>query len=105
MGSGYKHKLSFILIMTVVFLVSCSGDSTPSDPSIPSLIAPANNEPCLDGTSVNDSQSSVNFSWTVATDAVTYDVEVEQLLLNTKSTYPATTNSLDITLNKAVPYR
>jgi fibronectin type 3 domain-containing protein len=105
MGSRHNHKRSFIITMTVVFLASCSGDSTPSDPSIPTLLAPANNEPCLDGSSVNDSQSSVNFSWTQATDAVTYDVEVEQLLLNTKSTYPATTNSLDVTLNKAVPYR
>ena len=105
MGSGSIHKLIFILSTMVIFLVSCSGETTPSDPSIPSLIAPANNEPCLDGVSINDSQSTVNFSWSAATDAVTYDVEVEQLLLNTKQSYSATTNQLDITLNKAVPYR
>ena len=106
MGSRNNHKLSFILLAaTVVFIASCSADATPSDPSIPSLIAPANNEPCLDGVSINDSQSTVSFSWTAATDAVTYDVEVEQLLLNTKQSFSATTNDLDITLNKAVPYR
>ena len=105
MGSGSIHKLIFILSTMVIFLVSCSGETTPSDPSIPSLIAPANNEPCLDGVSINDSQSTVSFSWSAATDAVTYDVEVEQLLLNTKQSYSATTNELDITLNKAVPYR
>ena len=105
MGSGSIHKLIFILSTMVIFLVSCSGETTPSDPSIPSLLAPANNEPCLDGVSINDSQSTVNFSWSAATDAVTYDVEVEQLLLNTKQSYSATTNQLDITLNKAVPYR
>ena len=105
MGSGSIHKLIFILSTMVIFLVSCSGETTPSDPSIPSLLAPANNEPCLDGVSINDSQSTVSFSWSAATDAVTYDVEVEQLLLNTKQSYSATTNELDITLNKAVPYR
>ena len=105
MGSGSIHKLIFILSTMVIFLVSCSGETTPSDPSIPSLLAPANNEPCLDGVSINDSQSTVSFSWSAATDAVTYDVEVEQLLLNTKQSYSATTNQLDITLNKAVPYR
>ena len=105
MGSGSIHKLIFILSTMVIFLVSCSGETIPSDPSIPSLLAPANNEPCLDGVSINDSQSTVSFSWSAATDAVTYDVEVEQLLLNTKQSYSATTNQLDITLNKAVPYR
>lgn len=105
MGSKDNHKRSFINLLIAILLVSCSGESTPSDPSAPSLIAPANNEPCLDGESINDSQSSVTFSWTAATDAVSYDVEVEELLVNTKNTYSAATNNLDITLNKALPYR
>ena len=69
-----------VLIYTMIN-ISCSGEKTPSDPSVPVLIAPADNEPCLDGESINDSQSSVNFSWTVSDNAVSYDVEIENLLL------------------------
>ena len=94
----------FVLINTMIF-VSCSDEKTPSDPTVPVLIAPANNEPCLDGESLNDSQSSVNFSWTVSDNAVSYDVEVENLLINSKTNYPSTTNSLDVALNKSIPYR
>lgn len=103
MRSESKSRLIFILSTVAVCLVSCT--KSPSDPSVPTLIAPANNEPCLDGESINDSQSTVTFSWTAASDATAYDVEVEQLLLGTKQTYVASTNELGITLNKAVPYR
>jgi hypothetical protein len=47
----------------ILLLSSCAKDPIPVEPGVASLISPANNETCLDGTSLNDTQSNVSFSW------------------------------------------
>ena len=56
------QTLSVLLTFTLV-LWSCSSTPAPLDPSTPSLSFPINEETCLEGTSINDSQSSLEFRW------------------------------------------
>jgi len=88
-----------------IFLLSrCAPEEPiPVEPGIATLIAPANNETCLDGTSLNDTQSNVNFTWNTASDAQSYEVVVTNLLTQSVQTFATSTNQTTIALTKAEP--
>ena len=67
--------------MSLIVLIqfNCSNDSGPKDPLAPNLIFPNNNEACFDGTIVNDTQSSVDFQWSLSDNSVSYEVVVNNL--------------------------
>ena len=88
----------------ILLLSSCAKDPIPVEPGVASLISPANNETCLDGTSLNDTQSNVSFSWSAASDALSYEVIISNLLTQTSQTYTAPSNQITIALTKAEPY-
>ena len=64
-----KTILPIVSLCLLAINLSCSKESaTPStpevvilDPGTPNLSFPANNEPCLESTAVNDVQSTVTF--------------------------------------------
>ena len=58
----------------------------------------------MDGTSLNDTQSNVSFSWSTATDAVSYEVVVTNLLTQSSQTYTTPSNQTTIALTKAEPF-
>ena len=68
------------------------------------LLSPANDQTCLDGSSINDTQSNVDFSWSAATDALSYEVVVTNLLAQSTQTFTSSTNQTTIALTKAEPY-
>ena len=89
----------------ILLLSSCAQeDPIPIEPGVASLISPANNETCLDGTSLNDTQSNVSFSWSAASDALSYEVVISNLLTQSSQTYTAPSNQITIALTKAEPY-
>ena len=89
----------------ILLLISCAQeDPIPIEPGVASLISPANNETCLDGTSLNDTQSNVSFSWSAASDALSYEVIISNLLTQSSQTYTAPSNQITIALTKAEPY-
>ena len=88
----------------ILLLSSCAKDPIPEEPGVASLISPANNETCLDGTSLNDTQSNVSFSWSAASDALSYEVIISNLLTQSSQTYTASSNQTTIALTKAEPY-
>ena len=92
---------SLILLMN-----SCTPEEpfVPINPSAPTLISPANDETCLDGTSINDSQSNVDFRWSSAANALSYELVVTNLLTQSSQTYPAISNQTTVALTKAEPY-
>ena len=72
----------------ILLLSSCAPeDPIPVEPGVASLISPANNETCLDGTSLNDTQSNVSFSWSTASDALSYEVIISNLLTQTSQNF------------------
>jgi hypothetical protein len=89
----------------ILLLISCAQeDPIPIEPGVASLISPANNETCLDGTSLNDTQSNVSLSWSAASDALSYEVVISNLLTQSSQTYTAPSNQITIALTKAEPY-
>ena len=96
-----------LLFGTLILLVnSCTPEEpvVPINPSAPTLISPANDETCLNGTSINDSQSNVDFRWSLAANALSYELVVTNLLTQSSQTYPATSNQTTVALTKAEPY-
>jgi len=88
----------------ILLLSSCAKDPIPVEPGVATLLSPANDETCLDGTSLNDTQSNVDFSWSTATDAVSYEVVVTNLLTQSSQTFTAVSNQTTLALTKAEPY-
>ena len=100
-------KRIVLLFGSLILLVnSCTTEEpvVPINPSAPTLISPANDETCLNGTSINDSQSNVDFRWSSAANAVSYELVVTNLLTQSSQTYPATSNQTTVALTKAEPY-
>jgi hypothetical protein len=98
---NYKHFTGFILVL---LLVHCQKTELPADPGIANLISPEDKETCLDGVSVNDTQSNVTFEWSTATGALSYELEIANLLTQNTQIYSSDTNELSIALSKAEPY-
>ena len=98
---NYKHFTSFILVL---LLVHCQKTELPADPGIANLISPVDKETCLDGVSINDTQSNVNFVWGTATGALSYELEIANLLTQSTQVFTSDTNELSIALSKAEPY-
>jgi hypothetical protein len=97
-------KNVFLIGGFILLLSSCAKDPIPVEPGVATLLSPANDETCLDGTSLNDIQSNVSFSWSTATDAVSYEVVVTNLLTQSSQTYTTPSNQTTIALTKAEPY-
>tara|TARA_B100001057_G_scaffold293808_1_gene293886 strand:+ start:44 stop:739 length:696 start_codon:yes stop_codon:yes gene_type:complete len=96
-----------LLLFGCLFLIinSCSEeDPPPVNPGIATLISPINQETCFDGVSINDTQSNVEFSWSAASDAISYEILVSNLLTQSTQTYTANTNKTTVALTKAEPY-
>ena len=98
---GIKY-FSWILIGLV--LLDCSSEPVIVDPQIASLIAPLDDQTCLDGASINDSQSNVDFQWGASQDALSYELVISNLMMQSSQTYSTTDNSITIALTKAEPY-
>ena len=99
-----KYIIYIVLSLIVLVQTNCSNDSGPKDPLAPNLISPNNNEACFDGTLVNDTQSSVDFQWSISENAIGYEVIVNNLANQTSQVYGSGTNQLNITLTNAEPY-
>ena len=98
---NYKYFTGFILVL---LLVHCQKTELPADPGVASLISPVDKQTCLDGVSINDTQSNVNFVWGTATDALSYELEIANLLTQSTQLYSSDTNEISIALSKAEPY-
>ena len=96
-----------ILLLTglIVLLNSCTPEEPiPLNPSAPNLISPANEETCLDGISINDSQSNVEFRWSSAANTISYELVVTNLLTQSSQIFPSTSNQTTVALSKSEPY-
>src|SRR5690554_4018925 len=91
-------------------LLGCGGnDDGPMEPiGIPPtaaiLSAPAKDEVCLNGKSINDTQSEVEFKWEVSSNTDSYNLVVKNLITDRTSTYTTTAQTQNVTLNKGEPY-
>jgi hypothetical protein len=99
-------KIILLFAGLIVLLNSCTSEEPiPVNPSAPNLISPANEETCLDGISINDNQSNVEFRWSSAANAMSYELVVTNLLSQSSQTYPTSSNQSTIALSKSEPYK
>lgn len=90
--------------LTLLLIRCAQEDPAPVNPGVAILLSPVNNETCLDGVSINNTQSNVNFSWSAALEALSYEVVVLNLLTQSTQTYTSSSNQTTIALTKAEPY-
>ena len=115
----------FLYILSFVLIISCSaeddgGTSTPPPttqqptptptPQVPApgksgLSAPENNEICYEGEEVDDTNSSVTFSWEASSDTDSYDLQITNQETNqTQTESGITSTSKAVTLATDVSY-
>jgi hypothetical protein len=115
----------FLYILSFVLIISCSaeddgGTSTPPPttqqptptptPQVPApgksgLSAPENNEVCYEGEEVDDTNSSVTFSWEASSDTDSYDLQITNQETNqTQTESGITSTSKAVTLATDVSY-
>ena len=81
------------------------GPTPPTPPSAATLTAPANNKVCETGTSISDTQSNVDFSWSASANTNTYDLKITNLNTNQITNKTGlTTTSTTVALAKGNPY-
>ena len=105
-------KTILLLAISIITFTSCSkeggGTETPEvvilPPTAAILTFPANNEPCLETNSVNDTQSSVTFRWNAGQNVSSYDIRVINLSNSSSNLYNSTTNDKVLTLEHDEPY-
>lgn len=105
--------MNFRIIYSVAFvsllLISCGGgsgseDVAPTPPAKASLIFPEENSECNEGTKISDTQSSVNFDWSDAQNATSYEITIKNLTTGISSKHTSNTSTKAITINRATPY-
>lgn len=98
-----------ILLLSILFIFSCgSGDDDSTQPLPPEaalLTAPENNKVCETGTSISDSKSNVDFSWSASANTTTYDLKITNLSTNEVSNQSGVTETTTtVELSKGTAY-
>ena len=71
---------NYFCLMILTLSISCSKDPAEvSNPTSFELIAPANNETCLEGSIINDNQKEIVFQWGGSTNGTSYSLEIINL--------------------------
>ncbi|AYL95748.1 hypothetical protein HYN43_010800 [Mucilaginibacter celer] len=97
-------------ILLAVFLFACGkgGDKlkpvSPPEPSKANLIFPSENALCTSGTVVSDKETTINFSWSAAANADSYEVLLKNLLTGVTAKQTAQSNQLALTVLRNTPY-
>ena len=105
-------------VFVSLFIISCGGGGdggsddvitppvqTINPPSVATLNSPANNKVCEEGTSLSETESSVNFKWTAGNNTDSYDLRITNLNSNQVINQTNITSANNaVTLNKGTPY-
>jgi hypothetical protein len=102
-------SLYYTILLALIFLTSCGGESNPEpdpiqNPSASTLIFPENNKECTEGSVLSELQSSVNFQWSASENTDSYSITVTNLNTNSSSTTTSSTTEKTITLQRGTPY-
>ena len=105
-----------VLFWILAFSVSCGGssdgggddpDPEPIPVAVPSsatLVFPEDDSECNEGDIISDTQSRVRFQWNASQNTDSYQVNLTNLNTNSTALTNSTTNEVEITLLRGVPY-
>ncbi|GAB1855366.1 hypothetical protein MHTCC0001_02000 [Flavobacteriaceae bacterium MHTCC 0001] len=89
-------------------LISCGGSDGGGEevqnPEKSILTFPNNNEECTAGVVTSNSSAKLTFEWEKAAHATSYTLFVKDLLADSTDEYAASTNTLEVTLDRGTPY-
>ena len=108
-------KTIYLFISLLIISCSSGGDGDdgggsppppePDPPSATNLTKPANNEVCETGTSISDTQSNVEFTWSASANTDTYDLKITNLNNNQVTNKNGlTSTNTTVALDKGNPY-
>lgn len=99
------RRIVFTLIVLTV-ISACGGKKQAPipDPSAAILNAPLNNEACVTGVVLSDTESKIKLMWTAAANSESYEVRITNLLTKAEQTESTTSTSAEITLKRNTPY-
>ncbi|WP_150451134.1 hypothetical protein [Arenibacter lacus] len=102
-------KLLGLSLITIFISCGGGGDDSPTEPiatppTPATPISPANEEVCLDGKSVSDTQSEVQFIWEASKHTDNYSLVITNLDSQQTTKHSSTTESIFVKLNKGEPY-
>ncbi len=92
-------------LIVVLFITACGGKkNAPAVPDKADLLAPLKDQPCLTGTVLSATESSVVFNWSAAQNTTSYDITIRNLLTQTDATQTVSTNTATVKLLRNTPY-
>ena len=98
-------RISLLIIVALSSLGACRKKTEiQSAPAVAKLQLPAKNEACTSGTIVSDTQTKVVFKWNASTNADSYELHLKNLLTSLTTVHPATTPSLQLTIQRGAPF-
>lgn len=99
------RRIVFTLIVLTI-ISACGGKKQAPipEPSAAILSAPLNNEACVTGVALSDTESKIKFIWNAASNSESYEVTITNLLTKVEQTQITTSTSAEITLNRNTPY-
>jgi hypothetical protein len=100
------RRIVFILIVLTV-ISACGGGKKQApipEPSAAILSAPLNNEACVTGVALSDTESKINLVWSAASNVESYELTITNLLTKAQQTQSTTSTSTEITLKRNTPY-
>jgi hypothetical protein len=94
-----------IATLLVVLIVTCGKKETvlPA-PSATVLEVPLKDEVCLAGKIISESESTIEFKWSAAANAESYDLSIKNLLTSAITTHTTSATNLLLTLARNTPY-
>ena len=103
------RKLLTIIAISIMAAGCGKGSKTDTTPPAPapakaSLLFPAKDEVCNQGTVISATKNKVVFKWSSAANADSYSIVIKNLLTGVNDTETATKNQLEVTLDRTVPY-
>jgi hypothetical protein len=102
-----KHIIKSIsLLFLIIAVTGCHKNSqvVAPDPGKAVLSFPAQSSACTTGLVLNNTQSSVAFTWAASDNTDSYEVNIKNLLTNTVITQPCSINQVAVTLLRNTPY-
>lgn len=99
------RRIVFILIVLTV-ISACGGKKKAPipEPSAAILSAPLNNEACVTGVVLSDTESKIKLLWTAAANSESYELTITNLLTKAEQTQITTSTSAEIALKRNTPY-
>ena len=99
------RKIIFIIV-SFLTIISCGKKKSNlvPEPTAAILVSPANNEACITGITISNTENKITFNWTAGANTDSYLLTVTNLISKAQQTQSNTENTATFTLQQNTPY-